>query len=229
MLERALLRETQFGTGATLRERADHDVLDDGRWSVTPLVRNLRQKADRRSSARAARATTSWSSGGSICRPATSASRPGSYLALLSHSGSRGPGATIADHYTKLARALHPELPKELSHLAWLDLDSEPGQEYWAAMNLMGDYAAANHEIIHAPPRAAPRRRACWPASRTTTTSPGTSATAGATWSSTARARRRPARACSASSPARWPRPASSCAAAARRRASSRRATARAA
>ena len=27
--------------------------------------------------------------------------------------------------------------------------DSEAGQEYWAAMNLMGRYAAANHAVIH--------------------------------------------------------------------------------
>ena len=37
-----------------------------------------------------------------------------------------------------------------LSHLAWLDLSTEAGQEYWAAMELMGRYAAANHELIHA-------------------------------------------------------------------------------
>jgi tRNA-splicing ligase RtcB len=74
----------------------------------------------------------------------------GTYLALLSHSGSRGTGAQVAQHYSRLARDLRPELPKELSHLAWLDLSSEPGQEYWAAMELMGLYAAANHELIHA-------------------------------------------------------------------------------
>jgi tRNA-splicing ligase RtcB len=34
--------------------------------------------------------------------------------------------------------------------LAWLDLDSEPGLEYWQAMNLMGEYASANHALIHA-------------------------------------------------------------------------------
>ena len=34
-------------------------------------------------------------------------------------------------------------------HLAWLDLDSENGREYWQAMQLMGRYAAANHELIH--------------------------------------------------------------------------------
>jgi tRNA-splicing ligase RtcB len=70
-------------------------------------------------------------------------------LALLSHSGSRGTGATIADHYSKLAMDLHPELPAELRRLAWLDLDSDPGREYWAAMNLMGEYASANHATIH--------------------------------------------------------------------------------
>ena len=43
----------------------------------------------------------------------------------------------------------HPELPKELKHLAWLSLDDEAGQEYWAAMTLMGRYAAANHALIH--------------------------------------------------------------------------------
>jgi tRNA-splicing ligase RtcB (3'-phosphate/5'-hydroxy nucleic acid ligase) len=149
VLERALLRETQFGTGKTLPERADHDVLDVGRWSSTRLVRDLRDKA-------AGQLGTSGSGNhfvefGRLDLAADDLGlAAGSYLALLSHSGSRGPGAQIASHYTKTARALHPELPGELSYLAWLDLDSEPGQEYWAAMNLMGDFAAASHEVIHA-------------------------------------------------------------------------------
>jgi tRNA-splicing ligase RtcB len=75
---------------------------------------------------------------------------PGKYLALLSHSGSRGTGALVAEHYSRLAREQHPELPQELGHLAWLDLATAAGQEYWAAMELMGRYAAANHELIHA-------------------------------------------------------------------------------
>jgi tRNA-splicing ligase RtcB len=74
---------------------------------------------------------------------------PGEYLALLSHSGSRGTGAAVCDHYSKLAMAMHPELPKEYQRLAWLDLASPEGQDYWAAMELMGRYAAANHELIH--------------------------------------------------------------------------------
>jgi tRNA-splicing ligase RtcB len=73
----------------------------------------------------------------------------GTYLALLSHSGSRGAGAAIAEHYSRLAMTLHPELEPELKRLAWLDLDSDPGKEYWHAMNLMGQYASANHALIH--------------------------------------------------------------------------------
>ena len=40
-------------------------------------------------------------------------------------------------------------MPKEAANLAYLDLDSAEGQEYWEAMNLAGDYASACHEIIH--------------------------------------------------------------------------------
>ncbi|MBN2684315.1 MAG: RtcB family protein, partial [Pontiellaceae bacterium] len=55
----------------------------------------------------------------------------------------------VAKHYSSLAMDRHPELPKQLKHLAWLDLESEAGQEYWQAMELMGHYAAASHELIH--------------------------------------------------------------------------------
>ncbi len=72
----------------------------------------------------------------------------GKYLALLSHSGSRGLGANIAKHYTKIAMQQR-RLPKIAKHLAWLTLDSEEGQEYWLAMNLAGDYASACHHQIH--------------------------------------------------------------------------------
>ena len=55
----------------------------------------------------------------------------------------------MCDFYSKRAMARHEHLPKELKHLAWLSLDDADGQEYWAAMNLMGRYAAANHALIH--------------------------------------------------------------------------------
>lgn len=72
----------------------------------------------------------------------------GTYLAVLSHSGSRGFGANVARYYTKVAMQT-TLLPKEAKHLAWLSLDTEAGMEYWLAMNLAGDYASACHHHIH--------------------------------------------------------------------------------
>lgn len=73
---------------------------------------------------------------------------PGEYLAVLSHSGSRNFGAEVCKHYTSIAKD-KLGLTGEVAKLAWLDLDSEEGQEYWAAMQLAGDYSHANHRIIH--------------------------------------------------------------------------------
>ena len=72
----------------------------------------------------------------------------GQFVALLSHSGSRGVGAAVCSTYSEIARAKLPKKYENLGRLAWLDFDSEDGQEYWAAMNLMGDYASANHDVI---------------------------------------------------------------------------------
>jgi tRNA-splicing ligase RtcB len=147
-LTRSLERETRFGMGAAFQSRRQHGVLDAD-WQVTSVTAKMKDRAW-------AQLGTSGSGNHfvefgqlTMFEDALGLSR-GEYLALLSHSGSRGTGAQIAQHYSRLAQSLHPELPKELSHLAWLDLSTEPGQEYWAAMELMGRYAAANHELIHA-------------------------------------------------------------------------------
>jgi tRNA-splicing ligase RtcB len=55
----------------------------------------------------------------------------------------------VAKHYSRLATERHVGLPKELKRLSWLELSSEEGLEYWMAMELMGRYASANHELIH--------------------------------------------------------------------------------
>jgi tRNA-splicing ligase RtcB (3'-phosphate/5'-hydroxy nucleic acid ligase) len=72
-----------------------------------------------------------------------------SYLALLSHSGSRGVGKKICDRYSKVAEERRPGLEGEANKLAWLELFSEEGQEYWLSMRLAGRFAAANHAVIH--------------------------------------------------------------------------------
>ncbi len=147
-LARAIEGETRFGVGATFKARRQHEVMDLD-WKITPVTAELKDRAW-------SQLGTSGSGNhfvefGSLTVLNEAAGLPAStYLALLSHSGSRGAGATIAAHYSRLARQLHPELPSELAQLSWLDLASEPGQEYWAAMELMGRYAAANHSLIHA-------------------------------------------------------------------------------
>ena len=143
----AIARETQFGVGATFKRRRDHAVMDAD-WSVSPVTARNKDRAW-------AQLGTSGSGNhfvefGEFTNECDLAGMPpGTRLALLSHSGSRGTGASVADHYSKLAAAARPELPKHLQHLAWLGLDTDAGREYWAAMSLMGLYAQSNHDCIH--------------------------------------------------------------------------------
>jgi tRNA-splicing ligase RtcB len=146
-LANALEKETFFGVGAGNGGRRQHAVMDED-WRVTPVTARLKD--------RAANQLGTSGSGNHFAEFGTLTLErdelglgAGVYLALLSHSGSRGTGADVADHYSKVAVSMHPELPRELIHLAWLELDSQEGQEYWLAMELMGRYAAANHELIH--------------------------------------------------------------------------------
>ncbi len=149
-LVKAIEQETCFGVGATFNQPRQHAVMDDD-WSVTAITEGLRDRAW-------AQLGTSGAGNhfvdfGILTLDQDPAPEfglaAGKYLAMLSHSGSRGSGAQIAQHYSKLASSLHPELPRHLSPLAWLAMASEPGQEYWHAMQLMGRYAAANHQLIH--------------------------------------------------------------------------------
>lgn len=72
----------------------------------------------------------------------------GRYFAILSHSGSRGLGAQIAEHYKQIAIKKRG-LSKEQAYMSWLGLDEVEGAAYWAAMHLAGDYASACHHHIH--------------------------------------------------------------------------------
>ncbi|MBX7245586.1 MAG: RtcB family protein [Candidatus Sumerlaeaceae bacterium] len=149
-LAKTLISETAFGMGAEFRgaARRDHEVMEDEAWADLPgQLRKLRDRA--------------WSQLGSsgsgnhfvefgelVLDTEELGLAPGRYLALLSHSGSRGLGANTAKHFTDLAMELC-HLPKQHRHLAWLNLDEEPGQQYWYAMELAGRYASANHDLIH--------------------------------------------------------------------------------
>lgn len=151
-LARAIESETRFGVGASFKNRRQHEVLDAD-WTVSPVTR---QNKDRAWSQLGTSGSGNhfvefglFTAHGPLPSPGGGDLPPGQYTALLSHSGSRGTGAAVCDHYSKLAFSQFPDLPGELKRLAWLSLNSQEGREYWAAMELMGLYAAANHALIH--------------------------------------------------------------------------------
>jgi tRNA-splicing ligase RtcB len=147
VFRRELIAGTVFGAGTEWKPRLEDEVLDNPLFSEIGLLKHLQPKA-------AAQLSTSGSGNHFVewglvdIAESWEGLEPGQYLGLLSHSGSRGLGAQIAGHYTKLAREIC-QLPREVQHLAWLGLDTEEGQEYWQAMNLAGDYASACHRQIH--------------------------------------------------------------------------------
>lgn len=147
--------ETRFGMGCEFKQRRDHDVMDED-WSVSPITKRHRDKAWAQLGTSGSGnhfvefgAFTVTADEAVALKTAGFEINAGEYIALLSHSGSRGAGAQVCQHYSRIAMDRRYDLPKELKQLAWLTFDEEAGQEYWAAMNLMGRYAAANHALIH--------------------------------------------------------------------------------
>ncbi len=151
IFKRELMATTKFGAGHGFsgQYKSEHAILDSRDFDTNPLTKSLKDKA--------------WSQLGSsgggnhfvefgileFEQDDAALNIPkGKYVALLTHSGSRGFGATVAGHYTKMAKAVC-KLPEVAANLAYLDMSSELGKEYWIAMNLAGDYASACHEIIH--------------------------------------------------------------------------------
>ena len=90
-LAKAIERETRFGMGATFRTPHQHDVMDRD-WNVTPVTGRLKDRAW-------SQLGTSGSGNhfvefGELTVVDDAVGLPiGTYLALLSHSGSRGSGA----------------------------------------------------------------------------------------------------------------------------------------
>jgi len=148
-LENILSNHTKFGMYETHDKKHDHEIFERQEFNDIPLLKRLKVKAFKQlgtsgggnhfvefGKVTITDITNEWNL------------NVGEYIGVLSHSGSRGLGANIAKHYTYLATKQCP-LPKNVQHLAWLDLNTHDGQEYWLAMNLAGDYAKACHDDIH--------------------------------------------------------------------------------
>ena len=153
-LDRSLEKGTLFGAGKGWQRSAggprNHEVMDED-WTITAVTRQMRDRAwQQLGTSGSGNHFVEW---GIVELPKDDLGiESGRYVALLSHSGSRGAGAQVCRRYTEIAQKNLPAKyrnDRRMKHLAWLDLDSEVGQEYWLAMNLMGRYAAANHAVIH--------------------------------------------------------------------------------
>lgn len=150
--EKALREQTLFGSGSRWKDsqKLDHEVLHDPAWDATYLLRSLKDIGYHQlGSSGTGNHFVNWGAFELLQADPQLGLKPGKYLSLLSHSGSRGVGFKIANHYSELARQIHPMLDQSVRHLAWLPLTHEAGEEYWIAMELAGRYASANHEVIH--------------------------------------------------------------------------------
>jgi tRNA-splicing ligase RtcB len=146
---RELNEATLFGSGSMFQRPADHEVMERKEFDELGLLKGLQQRAWKQlGSSGSGNHFVEW---GVVHVPEKDnvfGVEPGSYVGLLSHSGSRALGANVANHYTKIAKEKR-RLPGDAANLAWLSLDEQEGIEYWMAMNLAGDYASACHHVIH--------------------------------------------------------------------------------
>lgn len=72
-------------------------------------------------------------------------------VCLVTHHGSRGPGAFLYSAGVKLAekmtRKIAEGVPKQN---AWIPYDSQEGEDYWAALQIIRKWTKANHSCLHA-------------------------------------------------------------------------------
>ena len=144
----ALVANTAFGLDGTLPYKQYHPLFDKSEFREIPILKKNREKAIRQigSSGKGNHFVD-------ICEVKLPYGNrmgmaAGTYIGILSHSGSRGLGAAIADFYTSIAKETCL-LPRQAGPFAWLSLKSEAGLEYWKCMEIAGEYAVVNHETIH--------------------------------------------------------------------------------
>ena len=87
-------------------------------------------------------------------------SRKTGRTAMITHHGSRGPGAVLYKHGMAAAERYRAEIsPQTARQNAWIPADSEDGQAYWAALQVIREWTKANHTSIHQASAQGGRRR----------------------------------------------------------------------
>lgn len=69
---------------------------------------------------------------------------------LITHHGSRGPGAKLYKKGMVIAERFRKQLsPETLKQNAWIPFNTEEGQTYWEALQIIRQWTKTNHEVIH--------------------------------------------------------------------------------
>lgn len=69
---------------------------------------------------------------------------------LVTHHGSRGPGAKLYGKGMKIAERFRRDLsPDTKAQNAWIPFDTEEGQNYWDALQVIRQWTKTNHKVIH--------------------------------------------------------------------------------
>ncbi|GMU56100.1 MAG: hypothetical protein AMXMBFR33_52460 [Candidatus Xenobia bacterium] len=142
-----ILRDhTRFGLDGVFSRPAQHPVLELPDWGLSHTTARLKDVA-------AAQLGSSGNGNHFVDLGRFEALEPGlptNRLAILSHSGGRRPGGEVAYEYLRLARQRSKDLSRAYRPWAWLEFDSDLGEQFWRAMNLVERYASACHDVIHA-------------------------------------------------------------------------------
>ncbi len=77
-------------------------------------------------------------------------SRKSGRTMMVTHHGSRGPGAMLFKKGMAAAEGFRRALsPRTLKQNAWIPADSAQGRDYWQALQLIRDWTKANHAVLH--------------------------------------------------------------------------------
>ncbi|WKB82757.1 RtcB family protein [Cellulophaga lytica] len=69
---------------------------------------------------------------------------------MITHHGSRGIGANLYSKGMKVAERFRKELsPETLKQNAWIPYNTEEGEEYWKALQIIRKWTKKNHECLH--------------------------------------------------------------------------------
>jgi tRNA-splicing ligase RtcB len=145
---------SSFGVGSGFldKERRQHAVMDEPLWEEIPELRGHKPVAAKQLGSSGGGNHFFDALIGEVIAPADWMPLPvgTQFVAIMTHSGSRGTGNQLAQYYQKIAevetKAIARGIPKGYE---WLPLDRDSGREYWQVMQLIGRYAQANHHLIH--------------------------------------------------------------------------------